>query len=74
MDIKYTDDLRRFENNLKKKIQSKKKKSLLDLYQEKFNTQLIKAITENGNTILYFDNGRKFNIKKLFKYYKRNVC
>lgn len=74
MDTKYTDDLRRFENNLKKIISSKKKKSLLELYQEKFNTQVIKAITENGNTVVYFDNGVKFNIKKLLKYYKKNIC
>lgn len=74
MDINYTDDLRKFERNLKDKISSKKKKSLLELYQEKFNTQVVKAITENGNTILYFDNGVKFNIKKLLKHYKRNIC
>lgn len=74
MDIKYTDDLRRFERNLKDKISPKKKKSLLELYQEKFNTQVVKAITENGNTILYFDNGVKFNIKKIFNHYNRNIC
>ena len=73
MDIKYTDDLRRFERNLKDKISPKKKKSLLELYQEKFNTQVVKAITENGNTILYFDNGVRFNIKKIFNNYNQII-